>query len=207
MDDLLIFANTKKDLENFTRRILQCLRENDLFLKPEKCEFEQTKLSYLGMIIEEGKLSMDPSKLAGIRDWPIPTNVKQVRSFLGFGNFYRKFIRKYAETAKFLNELLKKDTTFLWNPNFLSVEDVLENSTHYSVNEFVIVFVSWVPCDVIGPPSSSASRRSRSSCSRRKSNGWNVGAFGCEMSGLLLSTVSAGVMGGNSVASVGWTCK
>ena len=88
MDDILIFSKDKKSLEEMTKRVLQRLRENDLYLKPAKCQFCQTKIEYLGLIIEEGKMSMDPTKLSGIRDWPTPESVKQVRSFLGFGNFY-----------------------------------------------------------------------------------------------------------------------
>ena len=72
--------------------VLQILKENDLYLKPEKCEFEKTKVEYLGMIVSEGKIAMDPKKVAGLLGWPTPTTVKEVRSFLGFGNFYRKFI-------------------------------------------------------------------------------------------------------------------
>ena len=71
-------------------------------------------MEYLGMVIEEGKISMDPVKLKGIKDWPIPITVKQVQSFLGFGNFYRKFIQKYLKIAKLLNDLLKKDKLFDW---------------------------------------------------------------------------------------------
>ena len=60
------------------------------------------------MIIEEGKISMDPGKLRGIRDWPPPTTLKQVRGFLGFGNFYRRFIRHFSNLAKPINDLLKR---------------------------------------------------------------------------------------------------
>ena len=89
MDDILIFSKTKEKLEEMTKKVLQQLRENDLYLKPGKCEFCKTRIEYLGLIIEEGKMMMDPGKLKGIRDWPIPKTVKQVRSWLGFGNFYR----------------------------------------------------------------------------------------------------------------------
>ena len=90
------------------------LQDNDLFLKPAKCEFNKPKIDYLGMVIEEGKISMDPGKLRGIRDWPPPTTVKQTRGFLGFGNFYRHFIRSFSNLAKPLNDLLKKDQKFEW---------------------------------------------------------------------------------------------
>ena len=63
MDDILIFAKDKQQLDKITQKVLQRLQENDLYLKPEKCSFEKTKIDYLGMIIEEGKISMDPTKL------------------------------------------------------------------------------------------------------------------------------------------------
>jgi len=66
MDDILIFAKDKRQLDEITRKVLQRLQENDLYLKPEKCSFEKTKIDHLGMIIEEGKISMDPTKLKGI---------------------------------------------------------------------------------------------------------------------------------------------
>ena len=92
MDDILIFAKTKELLQEYTRMVLQKMHEHDLFLKPKKCEFKKERIEYLGMIIQQGKISMDPVKLGGIKDWSTPNSVKQVRSFLRFGNFYREFI-------------------------------------------------------------------------------------------------------------------
>ena len=114
MDDILIFAKDKKTLEENTKRVLDQLQKNDLFLKPKECEFGKTKIEYLGMVIEEGHVSMDPGKLKGIQEWPVPTTVKQTRAFLGFGNFYRRFIWKFSDVARPLNDLLKKDKTFEW---------------------------------------------------------------------------------------------
>jgi hypothetical protein len=112
MDNILIFADTKEELERITKLVLEKLQEHDLFLKAKKCEFCQTRIEYLGMIIEEGKISIDAVKLGGIRDWPVPTTLKQTQSFLGFGNFYRKFISHYSELARPLNDLMKKDKEF-----------------------------------------------------------------------------------------------
>ena len=67
------------------------------------------------MVIEEGKVSMDPGKLKGIQEWLEPTTVKQVQAFLGFGNFYQWFIQRFSELARPLNDLLKKDTPFVWS--------------------------------------------------------------------------------------------
>ena len=92
MDDILIFVPDELILAENTKKVLARLQENDLFLKPSKSKFNQTKVDYLGMVIEKGKISMDSGKLKGIQDWPTPTTVKQVRAFLGFGNFYQQFI-------------------------------------------------------------------------------------------------------------------
>jgi hypothetical protein len=83
MDDILIFADKEEELEWITKQVLEKLWEHDLFLKAKKCKFCQTRIKYLGVIIEEGKISMDTVKLGGIRDWPVPTTLKQTRSFLG----------------------------------------------------------------------------------------------------------------------------
>jgi hypothetical protein len=106
MNDILIFAENQEELQEWTKQILQRLREHDLFLKPKKCGFNKLMMEYLGLIIQEGKLSMDPVKLSGIRDWPTPTSVKQVQGFIGFANFYRRFIKKFSKLVLLLNNLL-----------------------------------------------------------------------------------------------------
>jgi hypothetical protein len=116
MDDILIFANNQEDLLKRTEMVLQWLQEHNLFWKPKKWEFNKTTMEYLGLIIQEGKLSMDPVKLSGIWDWPTPNMVKQVWGFLGFANFYRQFIKKFSKLVLPLNNLLWKDTKFEWNP-------------------------------------------------------------------------------------------
>jgi RNase H-like domain found in reverse transcriptase/Reverse transcriptase (RNA-dependent DNA polymerase) len=126
MDDILIFAETKEELERITKLVLEKLREHNLFLKAKKCEFCQTRIEYLGMIIKEGKICMDAVKLGGIRDWPISTMLKQTRSFLGFGNFYQKFIFHYSELARPLNGLTKKDKKFEWSTECQEAFDTMK---------------------------------------------------------------------------------
>ena len=126
MDDILIFSKTKEKLEEMTKKVLQQLQENDLYLKPGKCEFCKTQIKYLGLIIEEGKMMMDPGKLKGIRDWPILKTIKQVRSWLGFGNFYRRFIKGFSHLAQPLNQLLKKDQPFIWDNNAQTLFDEMK---------------------------------------------------------------------------------
>ena len=92
MDDLLIYSPNSTLHKECTKRVLQCMTKLDLHLKLEKCKFTTDKVEYLGMIVKPGQLAMDPVKLNGIANWPTPTKVRDVRSFLGFTNFYQQFI-------------------------------------------------------------------------------------------------------------------
>ena len=78
MDDVLIFIKTIKEHQEITKKVLQRMEENNLYLKPKKCKFCKTKIEYLGIIIEEGRISMDPIKLNGIKDWPTSMTIKQI---------------------------------------------------------------------------------------------------------------------------------
>ncbi|ESK81545.1 reverse transcriptase-rnase h-integrase, partial [Moniliophthora roreri MCA 2997] len=115
MDDILIYSTNEEEHRERSRRLLQRLKEQDLYLKPHKCEFDVTEVIFLGLVIRPGTIGMDPVKLAGIQDWPAPTTVTGVRSFTGFANFYRKFIGRYAEIARPLYDLTKKGVVFSWN--------------------------------------------------------------------------------------------
>ncbi|SJL13333.1 uncharacterized protein ARMOST_16773 [Armillaria ostoyae] len=105
LDDILIFTKDLGEHRRIVRQVLQKLRENKLFLKAEKCEFEVLETEYLGVIISEGQVRMDPVKLAGIAEWPTPTKKKELQSFLGFTNFYRKFIKNYSKVVRALTQL------------------------------------------------------------------------------------------------------
>jgi hypothetical protein len=94
---------------------LKKLADHDLFLKPEKCKFHQKEVEYLGVIIGNGNVKMDPIKVEGIAKWPTPMTVKDVRSFLGFCNFYRAFIPSFSHLARPLNDLTKKNRQWTWN--------------------------------------------------------------------------------------------
>ena len=88
MDNLLIFSPDEETHHERTKRVLQRMTELDLHLKLEKCRFATTEVEYLSMIVKPGQLAMDPIKLDSIASWPAPEKVKDVRSFLGFANFY-----------------------------------------------------------------------------------------------------------------------
>jgi hypothetical protein len=78
LDDILIFASTLLVLEQLTHKVLQQLLDLDLFLQPEKCSFNRTSVKYLGIIISEGELCMDPIKLKAVKDWPRPKTIKDI---------------------------------------------------------------------------------------------------------------------------------
>jgi hypothetical protein len=100
MDDIAIATTgTLQDHIDAVRDVLRVAEQNDLYFKLSKCTFHTSSIDYLGVIIEKGMTCMDPVKIAGIKNWPIPTKVKDVRSFLGFCNFYRPFIQGFAHLA------------------------------------------------------------------------------------------------------------
>ena len=106
MDDILIA--TEGDLTHHRNRvtfILKKLQDNDLFLKPEKCQFHKKEVDYLGVIVGKGQVKMDPVKVDSITTWPRPRTVTELRSFLGFGNYYKDFIKDYSKIAKPLHNL------------------------------------------------------------------------------------------------------
>ncbi len=102
LDNILIFSKDLKEHQQIIKRVLQRLRENKLFLKAEKCKFEVLETEYLGVIISENSIRMDPVKIAGIAEWPTPMKKRELQSFLGFTNFYQKFIKNYSKVVKVL---------------------------------------------------------------------------------------------------------
>ena len=97
MDDIVIHTDgTLEEHERCVEEHLAKLQRLGLFLKPEKCHFSQRQVEYLGMIVGNGLVCMDPVKVKGVLEWPTPTNLKELRSFLGFLNFYCNFIKDFS---------------------------------------------------------------------------------------------------------------
>ena len=114
LDDILIFSNSHAEHVIHVRKVLQRLADAGLQVDVTKCEFHVTEVHYLGLIITTSGVRMDPKKLETIRNWEQPVNVKDVQSFLGFANFYRRFIARFSAIASPLTALTKKGTTFNW---------------------------------------------------------------------------------------------
>jgi Reverse transcriptase (RNA-dependent DNA polymerase)/RNase H-like domain found in reverse transcriptase len=111
VDDILIYSSgSRRDHVEKVKTVLKRLRTAGLQVDIDKCDFSVQTTKYLGFILEAGKgISMDPEKVKAIRDWEVPTSVKGVRGFIGFANFYRSFIQDFAELAKPLTDLTKKE--------------------------------------------------------------------------------------------------
>jgi len=99
LDDILIFMKTEEEHERAVWRVLEILTEHKLFLRPEKCEFHRKQIEYLGLVISENKVAMDPVKVTGVREWPVPENRTDVEAFIGFVNFYHHFIQDFSTIA------------------------------------------------------------------------------------------------------------
>ncbi len=111
LDDILIFSSSLQEHVKNVSKLLRRLLDNHLYAKPEKCEFHVTEVQFPGFIIKPGQIQMDPQKVQAVVDWPVPSSVKEVQRFLGFANFYRKFILNFSTVAAPLSALTKGNTT------------------------------------------------------------------------------------------------
>jgi len=111
----LIFTKTEEEHERAVWRVLEILAEHKLFFRPEKCEFHRKQIEYLGLVISENKVAMDPIKVAGVHDWPTSENRTDVQAFIGFVNFYRRFIRDFSTIARPLFNLTRTDKAWSWS--------------------------------------------------------------------------------------------
>ena len=105
IDDILIYSRTKEEHLQHLELILQILREKELYAKGSKCDLMRTQVSFLGYIVKHSTIMTDPSKIEAVQNWEPPTTVRELRSFLGLCNFYRKFVKDYAKIAKPLTNL------------------------------------------------------------------------------------------------------
>ena len=128
MDDIIILGDTLEELRLWTKQVLDTMGKHKLSCKPVKCQFEKEMVKYLGTIISHGQLSVNPSKVKAIADWPIPRKLHIVQSFLGSMNFWRKFIPKFSHIARPLNDLLQRDKTFEWTPAHQDAFDTLKTA-------------------------------------------------------------------------------
>ena len=128
LDDVIIFSSTFEEHLERLDAVFSRLKQHSLKLKPSKCEFLRSEVTYLGHVVSEVGIRTDPEKTKPVKNWPVPKNVKEVRAYLGFTGYYRRFIKDYAKIARPLNDLLvghctskktktkkkTKQTPFIW---------------------------------------------------------------------------------------------
>jgi transposase InsO family protein len=132
MDDLLIFSERPEQHHAQVKGVLDKLRAADLTIDLEKCEFETQETLYLGIVVSTTGIKVDPSKIAALKDWPTPRNATEVRSFLGFCSFYRRFIQGFSKIATPLYNLTRKEQeeTWTWDAPHQQAFDVLRKALY-----------------------------------------------------------------------------
>jgi hypothetical protein len=138
LDDIVVFSNTFDEHLQRLRNVLTRLRQANLTLKPSKCFFAHFKVSLLGYVVSQEGLLPDESKLTAIQKFPTPKKVKDVQSFLGMCNYYRKFIKNFSQIARPLHDLTRKDIDFVWTSEHQNTFEELKHKllttpvlTHY----------------------------------------------------------------------------
>ncbi|WVZ80440.1 hypothetical protein U9M48_027913 [Paspalum notatum var. saurae] len=116
IDDILVYSKNEEEHEEHLRTVLTRLREHQLYTKFSKCAFWLREVSFLGHILSEKGVAVDPSKVEDVLNWKQPETVTEIRSFLGLAGYYRRFIKDFSKTAKPMTSLTKKNAKYLWDP-------------------------------------------------------------------------------------------
>jgi RNase H-like domain found in reverse transcriptase/Reverse transcriptase (RNA-dependent DNA polymerase)/Integrase zinc binding domain/Chromo (CHRromatin Organisation MOdifier) domain/gag-polyprotein putative aspartyl protease len=115
IDDILIYSKNEEEHEKHLRQVLTLLRENKLYGKLSKCEFFKESVEFLGHVVSSKGVETEAKKVQTIKDWPKPENVKELMSFLGLCNYYRRFVKGYSAIATPMTNLMRADKTFEWS--------------------------------------------------------------------------------------------
>jgi hypothetical protein len=127
LDDILIYSDDPSQHTKHVQEVLDRLINNGLYVKAEKCEFNTTKTEFLGFIVSPDGVGMAPSKVTAVTEWPLPRSVKELQQFLGFANFYRRFIPGYSRVILPLTRLLKKNVVFTIDDKATTAFEHLKN--------------------------------------------------------------------------------
>ena len=126
LDDIIVFGKTFSETLSNLRSVMQRLKSAGLKLKASKCEWFRKSVKYLGHIVSAEGIACDPAKIEVVQAWPVPQIVTQVRQFVGFASYYRKFIPDFSEIVQPLTGLTKKSIRFCWSPSCKKAFDTLK---------------------------------------------------------------------------------
>ncbi|XP_074369633.1 uncharacterized protein LOC141711091 [Apium graveolens] len=118
IDDILIYSKTKEDHAEHVRTALEILRKKTLYAKLSKCEFWLHEVQFLGHIVSNEGIKVDPAKIEAITNWERPRTPTEVRSFLGLAGYYRRFVQNFSRIATSLTKLIRKNEKFIWNDKY-----------------------------------------------------------------------------------------
>ena len=116
IDDILVYSKAEAEHEEHLHQVFETLRANRLYAKFSKCEFWMKQVSFLGHVVSSEGLSVDPAKIEVVTNWPRPSTISEVRSFLGLVGYYRRFVEGFSHIASPLTQLSRKGTPFVWSP-------------------------------------------------------------------------------------------
>ncbi|GJW72766.1 putative reverse transcriptase domain-containing protein [Tanacetum coccineum] len=114
IDDILIYSKSEKDHEHHLRTILNLLKKEKLYAKLSKCEFWLKEVQFLGHVVNQEGIHVDPSKIEAVKNWKAPESPTEIRSFLGLAGYYRRFIENFSKIAKPLTLLTQKNKDYVW---------------------------------------------------------------------------------------------
>ena len=115
IDDILIYSKSRKEHEEHLKIVLELLREKRLYAKFSKCEFWLDSVSFLGHVVSKDGVIVDPSKIEVVKSWVRPTNVTEVRNFVGLASYYSQFVKGFSSVASQLTNLTKQNVPFVWS--------------------------------------------------------------------------------------------
>ena len=152
LDDILIYSKNQEEHEDHLILELQLLREHELYEKLSKCDFYKDRIHYLGHIISDEGIFVDPEKIEAIMNWTTPRNVTDVRYFMGLIGYYRRFIKGFSRVAHTITSLQKKGIKFEWKPRceerFQQLKNLLRSAPVLKVADPRKDYFMYVPMHV-----------------------------------------------------------
>ena len=128
IDDIIIFSKSVEEHLFHLEEVFRRLRDANVKLNPKKCSFVKQRVEYLGHVVTPDGISPNPDKIKVVQEFPTPTNLKQLRNFLGLANYYRRFVRGFSHVASPLNALTKKGVPFIWTESCAIAFDKLKRA-------------------------------------------------------------------------------